>query len=104
MGKHKSYWYTYVRESIRHYSDGELEKTKAGRYAKKAIDKALEDERKRAEEDGRGGNRVKLIECVLIKQTMGFYRAVGDLNISEATAQRWISSFVYETARYMGFK
>lgn len=99
MSKPRYWWFGTVKAMLYRYPDGLMIDTVKGAEAFICIRKALEETK--AARDG--PERVKLIEMVFIKKTKMVYGAAAVMHVSESTAKRWVSEFVYLVAGKMGY-
>ena len=99
MSRPRYYWFGIVKAMIYRYPDGLYIDTVKGAEAFICIKKALAE----TETARDGDERIRLIDMVFFKKTHMVYGAADKIHISESTAKRWISEFVYLVAQKMGY-
>lgn len=99
MPRERAYWYRFIITLLRLYPDGLGNSTQAI-TARAAIDKTIQDTALLQS----GDTRMRLITMMYFSANRkSRRRAALDLYISESTAKRWDSAFIYSVAKYMGF-
>lgn len=99
MSRPRYYWFGIVKTIIYQYPERINRSTPKGEEAYRCIRTALA----KTENSEDGAERLKLIEMVFFKRTHKVFGAAREIHISESTAKRWISDFVYIVAREMGY-
>jgi len=94
------YWFTFLQRTLERFPDKLVQDdTYQSNLALVAIRKTIEEIR-----CGRDGeDKVKLIEMVYFKKSHSVDGASLVLHVSERTAHRWNSEFIYALGMRMGF-
>lgn len=98
MSRPRYYWFGIVKTMIYQYPNNDLDTVK-GAEAFICVKRALAETAKLRD----GADRLRLIDMVFFKKSHRTYGAADIIHVSESTAKRWVSEFVYLCASMMGY-